>query len=285
MALIVNGEKIEDWVIQQEVERLRPDYERVFRDQEPEEQKSQLFDWSKENVIERVLVNQEAKRRGVQIPKAEIESTLADMKRQYGNGERFSKEIGAEDDGKIKEGIELQMRVERLLQDVCKGVPEPSEKAVLEFYEENKEQFKSAEQVRVGHIVKHINWQTDEKTAHNVIRKAQDELKNGAVFEMLVAKYSDCPENGGDLDYITRGEMVEEFEDVVFNLGVGEESGVFRTRFGYHLAKLYDRKPAVIRSLKEVKDQVVEELKEQMRSKAIDDFVDRLKDKAKIEEI
>ena len=115
--------------------------------------------------------------------------------------------------------------------------------------------------------------------------KAHDELKNGAVFETLIAKYSDCPDNSGDLGYITRGQMVEEFEDVVFNLGVNEVSDVFRTRFGFHIARLYDRKPAVIPALEEVKEQVVSELKEQMRNKAIDEFVDRLKSKAKIEKI
>jgi len=61
MAIIVNGEKIEDSAIQQEVERLRPDYERVFSDQDPKEREAQLADWSRENVIERVLINQEAK--------------------------------------------------------------------------------------------------------------------------------------------------------------------------------------------------------------------------------
>ena len=285
MTLIVNGEKIEDSLIQQEVERLRPHYEQVFRDQDPKEQRAQLFDWSRENVIERVLINQEAKNIDAGIPQARIESALEQVKKQYQNQGQSPQQLSAEDEEKIKEDIKSQMRVEWMLQDVCKDIPGPSEKAVLEFYNENKEQFKSAEQVRVAHIVKHINWQTDEATAHNIIRKAQDELKNGAVFETLVAKYSDCPENGGDLGYITRGQMVEEFEDVVFNLGVNEASDVFRTRFGFHIAKLYDRKPAVIPAIKEVKKQVVSELKGQMRSKAIDEFVDRLKSKAKIEEI
>lgn len=285
MTLIVNGEKIEDSLIQQEVERLRPHYEQVFRDQDPKEQRAQLFDWSRENVIERVLVNQEAKNIDAGIPQARIESALEQVKKQYQNQGQSPQQLSAEDEEKIKEDIKSQMRVEWMLQDVCKDIPGPSEKAVLEFYNENKEQFKSAEQVRVAHIVKHINWQTDEATAHNIIRKTQDALKNGAVFETLVAKYSDCPENGGDLGYITRGQMVEEFEDVVFNLGVNEASDVFRTRFGFHIAKLYDRKPAVIPAIKEVKKQVVSELKGQMRSKAIDEFVDRLKSKAKIEEI
>jgi len=61
MTLVVNGEKIEDSLIQQEAERLRPSYEQTFKDMDPKERETQLLDWSKENVIERVLINQEKK--------------------------------------------------------------------------------------------------------------------------------------------------------------------------------------------------------------------------------
>jgi len=285
MTLIVSGEKIEDSVIQQEVERLRPHYEQVFRDKDPEEREAQLLDWSRENVVERVLVDQHARKHGRQIPKAEVDAAFEQIKKQRADGEQLNKESGTDDEKEIKEQIELHMKVERLLQDLCKDLPEPSKDAVRQFYKENKERLKSAEQVRAAHIVKHISGQTDEPTAYQMMIKAQDELKNGAPFEMLVAKYSDCPDNGGDLGYITRGQMVEEFEDVVFNLGIAEVSDVFRTRFGFHIARLYDRKPAVIPPLKEVKDQIVDELKQRMRNNAVDEFVDRLKSKAKIEEV
>ena len=284
MTLVVNDEKIEDSVIQQEAERLRPNYEQTFKDMDPKEREAQLLDWSKENVIERVLIDQEAKKTSDRIPQAQIDAVLAELKKRY-EGRQLPEELNAENEEKTKEEIELQMKVEWMLQNVCKDVPEPSQEAVLKFYEENKEQLKSAEQVRVGHIVKHVSWQTDEAAACDVIKKAQDELKNDAVFETLAQKYSDCPENGGDLGYITRGQMVEEFEDVVFNLNVGEISDVFRTRFGFHIARLYDRKPPVVPGLKEVRSHIVNALKEQMRGKAIDEFVDRLKPKAKIEEI
>jgi len=284
MTLIVNGEKIEDSVIQQEAERLRPGYEQAFKDMDPEKREAQLLDWSRENVIERVLINQEAKKNSDRIPQNQIDAVLAELKKRY-EGWQLPEELNAENEEKTKEDIELQMKVERMLQNVCKDVPEPSQEAVLKFYEENKEQLKSAEQVRVGHIVKHVSWQTDEAAAYDVIRKAQDELKNGAVFETLAQKYSDCPENGGDLGYITRGRMVEEFEDVVFNLNVGEVSDVFRTRFGFHIARLYDRKPGVVPGLEEAKGHIVNELAEQMRGKTVDEFVDQLKPKARIEEI
>ncbi|MDH4240319.1 MAG: peptidylprolyl isomerase, partial [Phycisphaerae bacterium] len=283
MTLIVNGQKIEEGTIQREFERLKPHYEQAFKDQPPKEQKAQLLDWSKENVIEMVLIRQEAKNNGAPIPKEELDSIFARMKEQYADSEQFYKDFETEDDAKIKETIEMQIKVERRLEDITKDLPQPSKEDIDKFYDQNKEQFKSPEQIRVSHIVKHINWQTDETTAENIVKKALDELKKGAVFETLAEKYSDCPENGGDLGYITRGQMVEEFEDVVFNLGAGQASDVFRTRFGFHIAKLYDRKPPALPKLKEVKDRIVNALKEQAKSKAIDDFIDKLKSKAKIE--
>jgi len=285
MTLIVNGEKIEDWQVRQEVERLRPSYEKTFADMPDKERQAQLLDWSRENVIEKVLVNQQAQNQSAQIPKAEVETAFTEIKNNCGGSEQLHKEFGTKDENEIKKHIELHMKVERLLQDVYKDISEPSEDDILKFYEKNKEQFKSAEQVKVAHIVKHINGATDEAAAYNGIRKTENELKKGAVFETLVTKYSDCPENGGDLGYITRGQMVEEFEDVVFNLGVNEISSLFRTRFGFHIAKLYDRKPSVLCALEEVRDDIVNKLREQMQRNAVDEFVDRLKSKAKIEEI
>jgi parvulin-like peptidyl-prolyl isomerase len=285
MGLIINGEKIDDSKIQWEVERLRPDYEKVFKDQDAKEKESQLLDWSKENVIETVLLKQEAEKRIGRIPEDEVESLIARLKKQYGGEAEFYKEFNAADDEKAKEIITSALKLDRLFDDIYKDLPEPSKDAVRQYYEESGEQFKSAEQVRVGHIVKHVNWETDEAAAHNIIEKAQNELKNGAVFEMLVAEYSDCPENGGDLGYITRGQMVEEFEDVVFNLGIAEISGVFRTRFGFHIAKLYDRKLHDVHSLEEVKEGITDELKKRMQEKALDEFIDQLRSKAKIEEI
>ena len=172
-----------------------------------------------------------------------------------------------------------------MLQKLYKSLPKPEPEDISEYYEQDKDRFKSPEKVRVAHIVKHINWQTDEKTAHDIILKAINELKKGTDFETVVAKYSDCPDNGGDLGYIEKGQMVEEFEDAVFNLGLNQLSGVFRTRFGFHIAKLYDRKPQTLQTLEQTKDYITGELKDQMQKNVLYQLVDRLKAEAKIEEI
>lgn len=285
MAYVVNGEKIEDAAIKQEAERLRPDYERVFTDQAPDEREAQLLDWSRENVIERVLMSQEAKTNGDIIPSEKLEETLARLKEQYEDPKQLYKDFNAEDDEKIKHDIETQMRVEQTLNKVCEKMDKPSNAAIKNYYEQNNDQFRTPERIRVAHIVKHVNWQTDEQDAFRLINEAQAELAKGASFEMVVGKYTDCADNCGDLGFIMKGQMVEEFEDVVFNLGIGRTSDIFRTRFGYHIAKVYSREPEGIANLEDVEDRIVETLEEQMRSKAIDDFVDELRSKAKIEEI
>jgi len=285
MALIVNGEKIKDAVIQKEAERLRPDYEQAFVDMAPKEREAQLLDWSKENVLERVLLSQAVNKSGEKIPPDQVEAVLARLKKEYKDQQELYKDFNVEDDEKMKEAIELMIKTDRKFDELCQDLPKPSQADIEKHYEENKEQFKSADRVRVAHIVKYVDWQTDDSTAYNAIKQAQEELKNGAPFEVVVDKYTDCADKGGDLGYVSRGQMVEEFEDAVFNLSIGQVSDIFRTRFGFHIAKVYDRKPGVIASLNEVKKEIVDELTYQRRDEVINEFIDQLKSKAKIEEI
>jgi len=285
MALIVNGEKIEDSAIQQEVERLRPDYERVFADQKPEEREAQLLDWSRENVIEKVLICQEAEKNGDKIPPDQVKAALVKLKEQYDDPKKLYEDFNAENDEQIEKDIEKQMKVEQRVNQVYKDLPKPSKAAIQKYYEENPEQFKSGERTRVAHIVRYVNWQTDEQTAYEAISRAHEELKKGAAFETVVNKYTDCADSGGDLGFVMKGQMVEEFEDVVFNLGEGQISDIFRTRFGFHSAKGYAREPATGAKLEDVKGRITELLKEQMRAEAIDNFIDGLRNEAKIEEV
>jgi len=284
MAILINGQRIEDKEIREEAERLRPSYEQVFADQEPAAREAQLLDWSKENVIERVLLRQEAKNSGPAIPAAEVDAAFARLQERYEKPEDLYREFGVETDEKVKEMIELQMKVECKINEVYAKATEPAEGELREYYDKNRERFASGEQIRVAHIVKYVNWQTDEAAAREAVEQAHQEIAAGAPFEAVVNKYTDCADSGGDLGYVTRGQLVEEFEDVVFNLNVGQISDIFRTRFGFHIAKLYDRRPPTVPPLKDVKEQVVEQVKEQKREQVLGEYLDELRSKAKVEE-
>ncbi|HON91277.1 MAG TPA: peptidylprolyl isomerase [Thermotogota bacterium] len=285
MAIVVNGQRIEDREIQEEATRLRPSYEQVFSHLEPSAREAQLLDWSKENVIERVLLRQEARNSGPAIPTSEIEAAFARLKERYEKIEDLYKEFNADSDEKVKEMIELQMKVEHKIGEIYARTPKPTEAEIARYFEENKERFASGEQIRVAHIVKYVNWQTDEAAAHEVVEQARKEIAAGTPFEMVAPKYTDCADRGGDLGYVVRGQLVEEFEDVVFNLNVGQVSDVFRTRFGFHIAKLYDRRPPAVPPLKEIHDQVAEQAAEHKREQALGEYLDLLRSQAKVEEV
>ena len=59
MALIINGERIEDSVIRQEAAMLRPRYQEMISGMDPVAAEMQLRDWSRENIVERVLLRQD----------------------------------------------------------------------------------------------------------------------------------------------------------------------------------------------------------------------------------
>jgi len=82
------------------------------------------------------------------------------------------------------------------------------------------------------------------------IKMIQNELDKGKNFSKLAREYSDCPsgKNGGNLGYFSRGSMVKPFEDVAFDLEVGKVSEPVKTRFGYHLIKVEEKKPGEIKA-------------------------------------
>lgn len=69
------------------------------------------------------------------------------------------------------------------------------------------------------------------------ITALQDRINGGEDFAAIARSMSDCPsgEDGGDLGFFQRGDMVPEFDDAVFDLEPGQTSGVVETAFGYHL--------------------------------------------------
>lgn len=89
--------------------------------------------------------------------------------------------------------------------------------------------------VRASHIL------VDSKQEADLIISKIDK---GESFESLAKKYSNCPsgQNGGDLGYFERGQMVKEFENAAFELPVGKVSNPVKTQFGWHIIKVYDKK-------------------------------------------
>lgn len=106
------------------------------------------------------------------------------------------------------------------------------------------------EELRASHILIPVSMEASPKDsleAYNKIMEVYNKAMKGDDFEALAREYSKDPSvanNGGDLGYFTAFQMIYPFESAAYNLKkVGEISKPVRTRFGYHIIKLTDRRP------------------------------------------
>lgn len=85
---------------------------------------------------------------------------------------------------------------------------------------------------------RHILVDTEEKC-----QELKTQIEGGANFADLAKLHSSCPsgQNGGDLGQFGRGQMVKEFDEVVFSADVNTVQGPVKTQFGYHLLEVTER--------------------------------------------
>ncbi len=99
------------------------------------------------------------------------------------------------------------------------------------------------EQVRASHILVGVSPGEDETRARKEAEKLLRGVRSGADFAEMARRYSQDDNSavrGGDLGFFGRGQMLPEFEQVVFSLNPGEISDLVRTSFGFHIIKVTD---------------------------------------------
>ena len=124
---------------------------------------------------------------------------------------------------------------------------------VEQSYNEQLGKYTTPEQIRASHILLTTEGK-DDAAVRAQAEQVLKEAKSGADFAALAKKYSQDETNaqqGGDLDYFGRGRMVGAFETAAFAMSPGDISDLVKTEFGYHIIKLTDRKPAIVRQLSE----------------------------------
>jgi peptidyl-prolyl cis-trans isomerase D len=147
--------------------------------------------------------------------------------------------------------------------DVRAGITVPDAE-VEAFYKQNLAQYTTPAQIRASHIL----LKTEGKDEAAVRTQAEAVLAQAkaanADFAALAGQFSEDESNkdrGGDLDYFGRGRMVPEFEDAAFTMKPGEVSDLVKTQFGFHIIKVVDSQPEVVRGMDDVKAEIVDQLR------------------------
>ena len=148
--------------------------------------------------------------------------TLRDLKKQY------------------RSEVENQLMKQRLIQKKLYEVS-VSRHEVEAFYERYRDSIPpQPEGVKLAHILLAVQPSSEvEDSVRALAQQLRERVLDGADFATVSSRYSSlgAGENGGDLGYIARDDVVPEFSRAAFNLQIGDISGVIRTEFGYHVIK------------------------------------------------
>ena len=134
-----------------------------------------------------------------------------------------------------------------------------SDDVLKQQYMANIQQYQVPNRVHVEHILFMTVGKTDAEV-EEIKKKAEEvlkQVKKGGKFEDLAKKYSEDPgskDKGGDLNWITQGQTVPEFEKAAFSLNAGQISDLVKSQYGFHIIKVVEKETAHTKPFEEVKD-------------------------------
>jgi peptidyl-prolyl cis-trans isomerase C len=186
----------------------------------------------------------------------------------------------AADSAKLGQGADFEQRTRywrrRALRDTyfenkIKGAVTDAEART--FYDGQVAQMKPEEEIKTRHIL---------VESEDVAKQIREKIAHGANFAQMAKEHSKDPgskDDGGELGYFGRGQMVPQFEEAAFKLQKGDLSEPVQTQFGWHLIQLDDRRQRKPPEFGDVK----ERLMAAMVHRKAQEIVAELRGKAKIE--
>ncbi len=189
------------------------------------------------------------------------------------------------DDFKQREAfLRRKLLMGLMLQDHARSLV--TDEALRKVYDEQIKPMGAAEEIRARHILFRADPK-DEKAQAEAQARAQaalERIKKGEDFATVASELTEDPsgkENGGDLDYFTKEQMVPEFANVAFQMYPGQISNPVRTQFGWHVIKLEDRRNRPVPEFEKVRPQIETFLVRRGQT----ELISQLREKAKIERL
>lgn len=228
-----------------------------------------------EEMIDEILLRQEAKAKGIAASPAEVDARFKRLTAQFSDPKVLANQL--EQNGTSVEGVKKdlaeQIAREKLIAS-ARGLA-VKEEELKKAFEANKDELGVKEGVRLRHILVKTKKEADDLAAR---------IKAGADFGKLAREKSLAPTGkltGGDYGIVSRGMLPQEIESVAFSLKENELR-VVSTPKGFHILQALERRAAVPAEYAAVKDELRELLMQQKLKSAVPDYIRELRQKAEI---
>ena len=262
--------------------------------QMPPDQIGSIESTVKRDVMQRsaqkIVLDQAVEKDGIKVEEAEVEGEIKNIKDQFPDPAVFQQkldEMGITE-SELRADITRGLGYQKLMNKNA-DVPEPAEEEVLKVYESAKSRMLEPAKVMTRHIllslppvVSEEEKQKKKEEANSILKR----IKKGEDIGALAQEFSESPtKNEGGKESFNKGQMPEAFDTEVFGLKPGELSSVIETPMGVHIVKVEEQVPERTTPLEEVKDDIVQFLKESRKREAMEKYVSSLMEEAKIEYI
>lgn len=245
-----------------------------------------------ETLIDRELLYQESQKERIKVTDEKINKQVEGLKKQFSDKNAFANALKSADltESELRDQVKQQMAIRTLIDKKISGGIKIKDKEARAFYDSHSDIFKRPEEVRASHILIKVDSQASKKdvdAARKKIEAAQKRLKKGESFEKVAREVSEGPsaKNGGDLGFFKRGQMAKPFEDAAFSMKPGQVSEIVRTRFGFHIIRVTDKKPESSIAFAKVNDKIKAYLKQKKVQEDVHALIKNLRQHAKIERL
>jgi len=272
IAIVVNDEIITQGEIDQTLAPVYEQYRAVYYGDELmrkiEEARQKII----AQIIEDRLVLSEAKKQGITVEESEVDARIADTMKRFGSQTQFERVLAQQGMTmkKLKARYKEQIMSRKLIDQKVGGKVIVSPVEVADYYKAHFNEYIQPEEVQVRNILIRPRQGLEPEAAATLAKDVCDKAKNGEDFGELAKRYSEGPnaEEGGEMGYVKRGDLLPEIENTVFSLPEGQVSDVIQTSLGYHIFKVEAKRERRPRTLSEVRQDVEEAiLREKIKGK------------------
>lgn len=249
---------------------------------EPEFAKLEKIAARQSAIEQQILASPEAA--SVFVPGPTLAKRIEEIRARYQSDDDFVKDmahIGLTEEG-LKRTVELDLRMEALLEKVASTVPPVSSVDAEIYYRLHPEAFTQPESRRLRHILITFNNSKEKAKAAAQLDSLRSTLENATKFAAAALRYSQCPTamNGGELGVVKRQQLYPQLEEAAFSLSEGKISGVLESPIGLHILHCDEISPSNSLSFPEVETKIIERLTEKRRNEVQRNWIKGLFGKA-----
>jgi peptidyl-prolyl cis-trans isomerase C len=246
-------------------------------------------------ILDELIVDKLISRKAssVDIKDADLEAEVSRIKGQFPSEDAFKAEMtkAGENDSSFRDSVKKMIQQQKWMESQIGDKATVSDADIKKFYDENKKEFEHPEMVRASHILIRVPEDADEKVvaekkkaADAALARVTSKKEDFTTVAKEVSEEPGAKESGGDLNFFPKDRMVPEFANAAFAMKKGDISKEpIRTKFGWHVINVTDRKDSGTMPYDEVKGQVGSYLEGGKRRDAVRTIIDSIRAEAKIE--